>query len=92
MRRPPQQAKRDANEAEIVAALNGIGCEVECVSEGGAPDLRVGFREKIYLLEVKMPKGRLTPAQIAWHEKWGHYPNVHIVHSVDEALKAIGAT
>ncbi len=35
----------------------------------GVPDLLVGFRNKNYLIEVKVPGGRLTPAQLGlWHE------------------------
>jgi len=90
-------AKRDANEAEIVAALEQVGCAVQRLNEGGVPDLLVGFRGRYHLLEVKLPLGveggeshrTLTPKQRAWWRGWKGPPPV-IVRSVDEALRAIG--
>jgi len=53
----------------------------------GAPDLLVAFRGRLFLLEVKMPGGTLTPDQVRFHADW---PDVQVVRSVDEALAAIG--
>lgn len=58
-------AKRDANEPEIVRALTDIGLIVRRVSTHGLPDLAVySPSERLWrLIEVKMPKGDLRPAQ-----------------------------
>lgn len=48
-------AKRDANEASIVTALEQVGAAVQRLSEPGCPDLLVSFRGVLHLLEVKLP-------------------------------------
>ena len=53
--------KRDANEPEIVAALEAIGCDVHRLNK--PVDLVVGYRGRTVLLEVKMPGGTLTSDQ-----------------------------
>ena len=84
-------AKTDANQREIIAALEAVGASVfpSFRLGGGFPDLVVGFRGVTYLLEVKTPTGRLTPAEARFFAQWrGH---AAVVRSVDEALRAIGA-
>lgn len=83
--------KVDANQPEIVKALRKIGASVACVHEigHGFVDLLVGFRGANTMLEVKIPKGKLTPDEVRFHESWRG--KIYIVHSVEEALKAIGA-
>lgn len=89
-------AKVDRNQAEIVAALRGVGATVQPLHAvgKGCPDLLVGFRGVNFLLEVKdwqnSPSGRaLTPDQVEWHGGWkGH---VAKVETVDAALVVIGA-
>ena len=82
-------AKRDGNEAEIIQVLQQVGADVYKLNDKALPDLLVGFRGTNYLLEVKMPKGKLTQAQKAWWDK-PYNGQRAIVHSVDEALDAIG--
>lgn len=83
-------ARIDANQGEIVAALEACGCTVRSLAAlgDGVPDLLVGLRWRNVLLEVKGPKGKLTPDQrrflAAWRGEW------YIVSTVDEALKAMG--
>jgi hypothetical protein len=93
--------KRDANQAEIVAALFAAGCSVQDLHAvgGGCPDLLVGrladggFR-RCYLLEIKMPKNKagepkpLTPDQVNWHWMWRG--QAAIVTTPEEALRAVG--
>ena len=56
--------KRDANEAEIVAALQRVGATVERITTGGGvPDLLVGYWRKNYLMEVKQGKNKLNIEQ-----------------------------
>lgn len=98
--------QRDENEAEIVAALRAVGACVAKLEGIGVPDLVVSFGGTLTLVEVKCikqgskraHKGKhdneahpeLTPAQVAWWSRWQGKPVV-VVHSVAEALTAIGA-
>ncbi len=86
-------AKRtDTNQAEIVAALRGVGASVFSLhKEGnGCPDLLVGFRGYNFLIEVKTETGKLKDGQAEWHQAWrGFRPQT--VHNVAQALAAIGA-
>ena len=81
-----QARRRDHAEQAIVDALMAIGAVVFRLSAPGCPDLLVGFRGKWMPLEVKSATGTLTPLQ--W-ESWNDNP-YPIVHSVDQALAAIG--
>ncbi len=89
-------ARRDLNESPIVDDLRLHGATVYILSQGSLPDLLVGYRRKMFLLEVKFPPGprggrpgQLTPDQIDFHEGW-RGPPIHIVHSVEEARAAVG--
>ena len=83
--------KRDGNEAEIVKALEEAHCTVYPLDLPA--DLLVGRMTpegpRCYLLEVKMPGvGRLTKDQREFIKGWrGPYA---VVHSVTEALNAVG--
>lgn len=82
--------KRDANEAEIVAALLKVGATVERITTGGGvPDLLVGYRGHTILMEVKTKKGKLNATQAEWHDAWRGTPAV-LVWSVEGALREIG--
>lgn len=83
-------ARVDDNQTGIVLALRGHGCTVQSLAPVGAgcPDLLVGYRGANYLLEVKQPRGQMTPAQVEWHTLWAG--SVHVVTSPREALAAIG--
>jgi hypothetical protein len=80
--------KRDSNEAPIVAALRAAGCAVQLLhgNTAGVADLLVCCRGRLYLLEVKAPKGKLSPGQTAWHRL---FP-VTVVTTVEQALGAVG--
>jgi Holliday junction resolvase len=80
-------AKRDENEIEIVNALRAVGASVTHLSSKGIPDLLVSFRNKLYLMEVKKPKAKLTPDQIKFHENWNG--DIHIVRTVQEAIEIL---
>lgn len=102
---PFRAKRRDANEREIVAALESAGASVQRLDAAGVPDLLVGFRGETFLIEVKNPestkgalaggvrrKGRgcLTPDQVAWFGAW-RGGRIHEVVNIHEALAAIGA-
>lgn len=84
---PP--ARTDANQKEIVQALERTGCVVQDLSAvgQGCPDLLVSKLGVNILLEVKMPKGKLNSRQEKWHKEWKG--QVTVVTSVEEALAAI---
>ena len=84
-------ARTDANHAEIKRAIEALGFKVQDMKSvgGGFPDLCVGV-PKIgnVLLEIKTKTGKPNKLQEKWHSEWtGHS---FIVHSVEEALDAIG--
>jgi len=87
-------ARTDKNHEEVVNALRTIGASVQSLTATGkgCPDLLVGYRGINYLMEVKdgnkVPSAqKLTIDQEHWHNLWRG--SVHIVKSVDEALKIL---
>lgn len=82
--------KRDANEPEIIAALESIP-GVTVVPIDKPVDLVVGYQGITHLLEVKNPKGknRIEPDQRDFMDTWQGRPVV-IVRSPQDALQAIG--
>ena len=87
MRRVGQARKRDQNEPAIVRTLKQVGALVIRISEKGAPDLLVLFRQRIYLLEVKSRLGKATLAQA---EKTQEGWPVHTVRNERDALEVLG--
>jgi Holliday junction resolvase len=87
-------AKIDDNQKAIVNVLRQLGASVQSLAATGkgCPDLLVGYHGINYLMEVKdgdkVPSAReLTIDQKHWHSIWRG--SVHIVKSVDEALKIL---
>ena len=82
-------ARRDGNEAEIVAALEAAGCDVYRLDM--PCDLLVGRAGVNYLLEVKNPGtyGKLAPHQREFAVSW-RGGRVAVVETIDEALQAVG--
>lgn len=88
---PRRNAKRDANEPEIVAALVATGCKVWPLSDEGIPDLLVlSPGNKWLLLEVKRTgaAGRLTDAQIRFFNATDTAPR-GVVRTAQEALEFV---
>ncbi len=79
-------AKVDNNQGEIVQTLQNLGCSVTDLSGvgKGVPDLVIGYRQRNYFVEVKSPKGKLTEAQILWHQLWRG--QVVVIRSVKMAI------
>lgn len=83
-------ARRDANEDQIVSALQACGAYVKKINGSGEFDLLCHYRGHTLLLEVKdgrkPPSAQaLTPAEEKFHEEWPG-DNLYIVNSVDAAL------
>ena len=84
----------DANHADIRAALRAVGCGVMDLSKlgDGKPDILVtrirrGGIEAWWLMELKVAKGRLRAKQVTFAKGWP--TTIHVVRSVDEALKLV---
>lgn len=93
--RGPGHIRRvDSNHREIVAAAEGIGHQVIDLSKSGrgVPDLAIirPSDQRCWLVEVKGPKGRLTPDEEAYALR-SRTP-IAVVRSVDELLKLLNVT
>jgi hypothetical protein len=89
-------AKIDANQTQVVLALQAAGATVQSLAAvgQGVPDLLVGFQGKTLLMEVKdgqkPPSARrLTEDQLKWHGAWRGGP-LAVVDGVEAALRALG--
>jgi hypothetical protein len=85
------RSRRDSTHAAIRDALRACGCSVLDLGDAGrnVPDLLVGRHKVSYLIEVKSPKGKERPGQLATRTAW-RGGTWSLVHSVPEALAAIG--
>ena len=79
-------AKRDENEPEVIDGLKWAGFTVTQLSAKGVPDLLAGRNGVNYLIEVKMPKKKLTPDQVEWHDEWLGMKPI-ILRSFEEAIE-----
>ena len=85
-----QAARRDENESEIVRLLELVGARVWRLTKPF--DLLVGFRGRLWLLEVKTEKGKLTREQMRDYDlATADGLPVAIVKTAGEALRVIGA-
>lgn len=91
-------ARTDANHREVLDTVTAIGAEVlDLHSLGGALDALVGFRGRLYLVEIKdgrkqPSKRRLTAAERATIERFQRIGcPVIVAESADDLLRAIGA-
>lgn len=82
-------AKRDVSEPEIVTALEQCGFSVERISQSHFPDLMVGFRRRMWLIECKSSdKGYgkdLNVNQKKFADRWRGTPIV-ILRSAQDAI------
>ena len=84
-------ARIDSNQPEIVRDLRRVGAFVFPTHTlgRGFPDLVVVYHGTVYLLEVKIPGGTLTPDEQKFYEDSQGAP--YIVRSSEDALRVIGA-
>jgi Holliday junction resolvase len=82
--------KVDLNQGAIVDALRKVGVSVQSLASlgKGVPDLVAAKGAMTWLIEVKGPKGQLTPDQVKWVAAWRG--DVHVVRTVDDALRLVG--
>jgi len=64
-------AKIDRNHKAVVEAYRQRGALVLSLAPmgQGVPDLLIWYCRRLHLVEVKMPDGRLTPAQVTFAEQ-----------------------
>ena len=82
---PRFRQQRDGNHETIAEALQYHGCIVADLAEagGGVPDLLVGYRGIIFLVEVKSPVGVLSPKQRDFFDRWIEHPAL-VLRTVDD--------
>jgi hypothetical protein len=88
-------ARLDANQPEVVKALEAFGCTVLSLAQlgHGVPDLLWGKNGRMGLIEVKdgtrpACDRRLNPKQLEWHAWWRGGP-VATVTDIDGAIRAV---
>lgn len=87
-----QKARRDNNEPVIRHYLEALGFAVATISSKGIPDLLVWHETwGLWLIETKAKKGRLTPSQVAFFEKFEGAPII-VGRDIDQILAAMGVT
>jgi hypothetical protein len=86
----------DGNQAEIVAALRGIGASVLHLHQlKNCFDLLVGYRRRTFIMEVKDPSQplsarQLTKGEAEFREKW-RGSEYHIIETADQAIAIVTA-
>ena len=63
-------ARRDANEREIIEALSWHGWSVTQINGTDQPDLFIAKDEVTIAVEVKRPGRKLSPGQQRWRDQW----------------------
>lgn len=81
-------AKRDASEPAIIAALRAIGALVQPLNGRDIPDLLIGYRGRIGLIEAKSRGGKLEPGQQEFHQQWAAMP-VGVAYNADDAIALV---
>lgn len=86
---PRRAAKIDANQPGIVREFERNECAVYSTASAGMgfPDMVVYDGKTHHLVEVKRPKGKLTPHQVNFMDMW---PGpVHIVRTPIEVMALV---
>ena len=84
-----RDAKRDANEENLIDVFESMGCAVAKVnSDTGFPDLVVHVAPyQTALVEVKMPGERLTTKQKLFHASWPG--RIHMAYTTTDAIEIV---
>ena len=78
--------RRDKNEREIISALESHGVSVWQLSAKGLPDLLCLKEGRLFLVEVKGEKGRLTPSQVDFFAQYPECPAYVVSNTKDVAI------
>ncbi|MDE2100287.1 MAG: hypothetical protein KGL39_23755 [Patescibacteria group bacterium] len=79
----------DANQDQIISALKAAGATVKVI--GKPLDLLVGCgtsKQRLMLVECKVPGGKHTAAQVRFMKEWEGYP-ISTVDGPEAALRAL---
>jgi len=83
------RTRRDANEAAILDSFRRAGWAVLKINEPGAPDAVVFSQHGFpYLIEIKMPKGKLRESQKKFQAKWTG-PQIHVVRTIEDVIEMV---
>lgn len=81
----------DSNQSAIVDALHAVGATVFRLGDRGLPDLLIARAGRLWLAEVKTRTGKMRASQLKVAMQLDRaFVTVHILRSVDDALKLIG--
>ena len=81
-------AKRDANEPEIVNTFQANGISVHRLDK--PLDLLLGYNKVNYLVEVKVPGGYFTNSQLEFTQHWkGQWIVINSVEQAEKLAKEI---
>lgn len=85
--------RTDDNHTAIVSALRKIGAKVFSTAAigKGFPDLVVGYRGDLFLLEIKdgskpPSKRNLTPDEAKFMQEWKGISHIGIVYDAEDAI------
>ena len=80
----------DANQAEIRDAARKAGASWLSLSDvgGGCPDALLGAHGRTWLVEIKRPKGTLTPDQVRFMSSW-RGEKVYVLRSIEDVLQLL---
>lgn len=92
MRNPAAQGRADANHVELAGVYEQLGCSVVNTYHvgGGYPDVNVGLVGITELVEIKMPDGEPTPAQVTFHRDW-RGSRIVVVRTMDDVIAHVKA-
>lgn len=79
-------ARRDSNERPIIDVFQAAGFHVDQINGKGITDLLLSKQGRMWLVEIKRPKAKLTAAQVKWRQQFQGPPPA-VVRSVDEAIQ-----
>jgi len=81
-------AKRDANEKEIVKELESHGLSVYRLDK--PLDLLIGYNKRNYLVEVKMPDKVLNKNQVEFVDTWkGQFITIRTVEQAERLAREV---
>jgi len=82
--------KRDVTHKNVVLAARNVGASVLDLGDvaGGVPDILVGYRGRMFLVEIKTGNAKPRANQVAWHEAW-RGGSVLVWRSADDVVSFI---
>ncbi len=84
-----KHGRTDQNQRDVIEAFRRLGAAVVSIAAigGGVPDLLVALDGVTYLIEVKLPGGKLKASQEAFRASWP--APVFVVRGVDDVVALV---